>query len=106
MRITLSANDTLYMENNCYHRECGPAVDKQWEKRWYQRGSLHRLDGPAVIRGEYKMYYFYGCQYQDGAERVAAYCRDRFAHLHVLKSVAGATGYPLISMIESYLART
>jgi hypothetical protein len=31
-----------------YHREDGPAIERNGEKEWYLNGKRHRVDGPAI----------------------------------------------------------
>jgi len=39
---------TTYWLNDLCHRTDGPAYITEAVKEWFQYGSLHRLDGPAV----------------------------------------------------------
>ncbi len=47
-------NGIHYIINNKYHREKGPAeiyynlTNNEYQKRWYQNGLIHRLNGPAI----------------------------------------------------------
>ena len=42
------------------HRIDGPAVEMGGYKVWYHCGARHRIDGPAVYDGEVKQFYLRG----------------------------------------------
>jgi hypothetical protein len=50
-------------EGLCYNRLNGPAVIEGDYQAWWVNGKLHRLDGPAVINGNYQAWWIEGKNY-------------------------------------------
>lgn len=54
-------NRSVWYEKGLIHREDGPAVEHfdRWFKKWYRHGILHREDGPAVecLNGNSEWYF-------------------------------------------------
>jgi hypothetical protein len=60
-------NKTVYILNNKYHREDGPAVDLPNYKEYLIHGVNHRDgDDPAIVYPHLKMWYKNGLQHRDG----------------------------------------
>lgn len=58
--------DFLMKNSKARHRNCLPACIGGRQDQtfmWYNRGRLHRLDGPAYISGDYKKYFILGETY-------------------------------------------
>ena len=68
MNIPFYSNaGTIWMQDECIHREDGPAVESpDGSKHWFLNDKLHREDGPAI---EYangcKEWYLNGIEYTE-----------------------------------------
>ena len=66
--VTLPDSATEYrLRGSCLpHRKSGPAkIDKNGDEYWYQYGTLHRTDGPAIRRDGSAMYFKAGKRHRD-----------------------------------------
>ena len=60
-------DDMYYYKNNLLHRAGGlPAVEySNGDKRWYRKGFIHRIGGPAVEYSDGKSWYLFGIDYSE-----------------------------------------
>ena len=64
--ITKNGNKFWYDSEGEYHREDGPAIEKEnGNKLWFKHGKCHREDGPAYEADEDKYYYLEHIQYSE-----------------------------------------
>ena len=49
--------------NDKFHRIDGPAIIYGDYQEWWLNGKLHRLDGPAIIYGDYQEWWIEDKQY-------------------------------------------
>ena len=54
--------------NSVLHRVDGPAVEKYEYRAWYFNGQLHRLDGPALIGSDDRNAWYIHGQWMTEAE--------------------------------------